>query len=118
MDITVRRLQTRDLFALARIIRDCTAEARQRLLASVASTDGDGDVTFDRETFVLALFEAAVDQEQAFYGLLADLAGMTPEALASAPLEVPLTILETVAAQEDFPAFLTRLRRLVSRGSG
>lgn len=124
MELQVRHLQTLDLFRLARIVKQCSASAREALLKAVvvaqadeANERGDGatEIQLDQMQLGLAIFEAAVDQEAAIKELFASLAGLKPAELDQTPYDTLLVILERVLEQDDLPAFLSRALGLATK---
>lgn len=109
--ITVRGLQTKDIFTVARIIRGCTSSARDSLTQAVTLNNEDGEaqtVNVETQDLGFAIFEAAVDQEDEIKGLFADLAGMKPDEFEQTEYDTVLVILEEVAEHNDLPGFFER----------
>lgn len=122
MEYEVRRLQTKDLFRVAKIIRQCTGPVRAAMGAAMVVTDPEtgqqGIALNDPAAIGFALFEAMVDQDAAIKELFADLVGMKPEKFDREPFDALVVILERVMEQDDLPAFLSRVTGLASKISG
>lgn len=118
MEYEVRRLQTGDLFRLARILKSTTAGARAALVSAVSVTEGETTVQIDQSQLGFALFEAAVEQEDEIKRLFASLVGMSVPEFEKAPFDAPLTILERVMEQDDLPGFLSRALAFAKKMGG
>lgn len=126
MDYQVRHLQTLDVFRVARILKNCTAGARESIAAAFtkdkgeASEDGDEQtkqVTIDQTQLGFALFEAAVDQEAAIKELFAGLIGRSVKEFEQTPYDAIIDILGMVIEQDDLPGFLDKALGLASKVS-
>ena len=141
MELEVRHLQSIDLFRLAKIIQKTTSASRESLIAAFrqltesAPARGDELVDSDEQPYAMtpaakmdrsdivqelgfALFEAAIDQEQAIKELFAGLVNMKVAEFDKTPIDTTLVILEKVAEQNDLPAFLSRASQLASKLMG
>lgn|SRR5574337_295680 len=135
MELDVRPLQTIDLFRVAKIIQKATSASRETLINTFGrlreQTPDGADMTPDQPFAVtqaaqtdrsntmqelgFALFEAAIDQEQAIKELFAGLVGMKVPEFDKTPIDTILVILERLVEQEDLPAFLSRASALAGR---
>jgi len=115
VEFEVRHLQVKDIFSVARILRNCTQQAREALVKAAqpqATEDGQITVNVDRSALAMTFFEAAVDQEAELRKLFASLVSVKPEAFDSLPFDAPLDILATVMEQDDLNAFLSKALNL------
>lgn len=108
----VRSLNAKDLFKMTKILSVISGELRDSLK----------DVDFekvDSQFLGIIIVEAAMKHaETQLKEFLADLVGMTPEEFEQEPFDAPITILTTLAEQEDLKAFFTKAKGLMKVFTG
>lgn len=114
----VRRLQTRDLFVLARIISKSTDELQERIEGVL-----NRKLERDQEAILLGLvvFESGIRQAATeLQGWLASMADpeLSEEDFGQLPLDAPLEMVEKIMEQEQesLPGFLVKLQALMAKG--
>ena len=111
-DYKVRRLSTKDLFTMTKIMSKISGDVR----------DGLKDLqikAIDQQLFGIIVIEAAMKHaETDMKALLADLIGTTVEEFEKEPFDAPITILEKVADQENLKDFFSKVQGLQKKFFG
>lgn len=117
MDVTARRLETRDIWAVAKILRACQPEVMAALDAARRGPDGT-QLAFgaiDWEALGLPLVFSLLEQAPtSVRELLASLADIEPAELDALPPATTFDLIAQVAEGEDWAAFLAPLSKMLS----
>ena len=109
MSYQVRRLATKDLFTMTKILSKISGDVR----------DGLKDLQIrkiDQQLFGIIVVEAAMKHaESDMKHLLADLIGKKVEEFEQEPFDAPITIIDIVAEQEDLKSFFTKAQGLTKK---
>lgn len=111
----MRLLKSKDLFAAMRVIK--TAKIREELKAimSKAGEKGADPADVGMEAFLM-IIEALSEKkaERCMYELIAGPAEMKPEEVENLPLDELMTIIKTIAEENDLKGFFTTLSGLMN----
>jgi hypothetical protein len=114
MAVSVRPLQARDLFTLARVLHNGREEV-ERLFAERRAAGAAEDGAVDQYAVGVSLLFALLGQaESEVRPWLADMAGLKPAQFDQLSLSDTLAVIEGIVGQEDWPAFLARLQGMIS----
>lgn len=114
MAVEARQLQTKDLFAAARIFKD----ARADVLATIAETKATNPEATQEEMGFALIFGLLNQADTSVRALLSDIAQRTPEQFDVMPLTDLMSLIEQIVGQEDWSGFLGRLSTVVARSNG
>jgi hypothetical protein len=110
-NIHVRPLKGRDIFALTRVIQNSRGELKRLITDSRQA--GGGLSIDDTELALTVLFSLISQAESEIRPWLADMAGITPEAFDELEMTQVMDLLEGIVRQEDWPAFISRLKKML-----
>lgn len=98
----MRKIQTRDVFVLARIIK--TAQVKEKLAVVLKGGKPDNEVGLDA---VMVILEAcgSTDVENSFYELIGGIAEMQPDSVKELPISELIDIFKKMADENDLKAF-------------
>jgi len=110
MEIKIRPLQIKDVFAVARMLGKITKSAREELASAIK--DAKADRTELGIAMIQSIFTAA---EEDLKSWLADLVGKDKAEFEAMPANAVLDIVEKLAEQEDIKDFFAKASQLASR---
>lgn len=109
----MRKLCTKDVFSVARIIKHCNAKEE---LAKVAELAAEKKLSAEKAGIdvFMTIVEAAADKEQEkrIYELLADIAEKSADDIQNQSLEATLKDLKQIVAENNIAVFFKNASRL------
>ncbi len=113
MDVKVRSLNIKDVFAVARMLGKITKSARAEIVLAMGSKKAKKKVNAT-ELGMVILQSLCVEAEEDLKAWLADMVGQPVEEFEKLPPRVLIDIVKQLAAQEDIKDFLSQVSQLVN----
>lgn len=112
----MRNLQTRDVFAMARLIKEINA--KESFLEAYTSTKEDNESAEERGInllFSLVYSASSTKAENLFYELLADVMETKPEEIKNQSIDKTMENLKAIAESNDIKNFFSIVHQLMPK---
>ena len=113
MDVKVRDLNIKDVFAVARMLGKITKSARAEIVLAIGSKKAKKKASAT-ELGMIIMQNLCVEAEEDLKAWLADMVGQPVEEFEKLPPRVLIEIVKQLAAQEDMKDFLSQVSQLVN----
>ena len=112
MDVKVRDLNIKDVFAVARMLGKITKSARAEIVLAIGSKNAKRKVNAT-ELGMIIVQNLCVEAEEDLKAWLADMVGQPVEEFEKLSPRVLIEIVKKLATQEDIKDFLSQVSQLV-----